>query len=297
MSYEIQVSPENPKPDMSNIVRHTDALQYRIEFNRERLELLKSMFCKDSSDDEFNLFVHACQRTGLDPFMKQIHALKRWDGASKKNILSIQTGIDGYRLIAERTGKYMPGPEPTYQYDSEGKLFSSTAYIKKLDARGEWHTIAATAFYDEYVATTKEGKPNHMWATRPRGQLAKCAEALVLRKGFPADLSGVYTREEMEQADNPQIEAIAHVPSKAIISQEQFEVLNDLIGEDENYRRTFMDFLRKKGIASLSSIPLEMYDRCLDSATKYNAKKQQQLQLQQQYASEISAVTEEVKEF
>lgn len=263
---------------------------HRIEFSREQIELLKSMFCKDATDDEFKLFLHACQRTGLDPFMRQIHALKRWDSVSKKNTLSIQTGIDGYRLLAERTGKYMPGREPTFCYDDKGRIVSSTAYIKKMDSKGEWHEIAATAYFDEYAAKTKDGNLTSMWATRPRGQLAKCAEALVLRKAFPADLSGIYTHDEMQQADNH----IAYMPpnevdNRPLITQEQVEVLDDLIGEDRSYREVFMKYLAKQNISDLRFIPQELYQRCLDGAKKYHEKKMAQ---QQNINTETGEITE-----
>ena len=173
-----------------------------VPFDSEKLDLLKRTICKNATNDELELFVHACKRTGLDPFMKQIHAVKRYDPQSGREVMAIQTGIDGYRLIAERTDRYMPGKEPAYEYNQKNELVKATAFIQKLDKLGRWHEVAASALYDEYVGTKKGGEPNSMWRSKPHIMLAKCAEALALRRAFPAELSGVYTSEEMAQADN-----------------------------------------------------------------------------------------------
>ena len=82
---------------------------------------------------------------------------------------------------------------------------SATAYVKKL-AGGQWHVVAATAHYSEYVQKKKDGGITSMWL-KPHIMLGKCAEALALRRAFPAELSGVYTPDEMAQAANPEPEA------------------------------------------------------------------------------------------
>ena len=193
------------------------------DWSPDQVKLLKDTICRGSTDSEFMLFSHACKKTGLDPFMKQIHAVKRWDSNLKREAMSIQTGIDGYRLIADRSGRFAPGREPTFVYGKDGQLISATAYVKKQTQDGTWHEVSATAFYSEYVQTTKEGNPTSFWKKMPHGQLAKCAEALALRKAFPAELSGIYTAEEMQQADNVTIQATVEEIEEVELTKDALE--------------------------------------------------------------------------
>jgi phage recombination protein Bet len=173
----------------------------------EQVALIKRTVARGTTDDELKLFLHACARTGLDPLMKQIYAVKRYDATLKRDVMAIQTGIDGLRLVADRTGLYAPGREPSFTYDPpddprDGALLSATAYIKKQTRDGTWHEIAATAHFDEYVQRTRDGGPTRFWKQMPHVMLAKVAEALALRRAFPMELSGVYSTEEMTQADS-----------------------------------------------------------------------------------------------
>lgn len=237
-------------------------------FTPEKVQLIKDSFFKDSSDDEFKLFMEVCRHTKLDPIFKQIYPVKRWDSKLSRNVTTYQTSIDGYRLIADRTGRYMPGPEPTWQYDDKGVLISATAYVKKLAGDGSWHVIAATAFYDEYCQRTKDGKPTSMWLTMKRNQLAKCAESLALRKAFPAELSGVYTKEEMDQSEiiDVKVEPKTWKP----ISKEQAETIEAIFFELPSYRDTVMGHLAGPPyhVKQISDIPAEFYNRIVDGATK-----------------------------
>lgn len=232
-------------------------------FNEKQIDILKNSICKGVSNEEFEVFLMACYKTQLDPFMRQIYAVKRKakkpDG-SWGDTMTIQTGIDGYRLIAERTGCYAPGPEPTYVHDETGNLQSATAYIKKQTRDGTWHTVSASAYIDEYCQRTKEGNPMGMWNNMPRTMLAKCAEAQALRKAFPAEMSGVYTKEEMAQAED--------VTPK--ISLEQASELQNILDEcDPKYRKWVLDYVKKQFNADvLTDLPLQIYDRMKLAAIK-----------------------------
>lgn len=159
------------------------------EMGNDKLELIKKTVAKGATDLELELFLHACKRTGLDPLMKQIYCIKRGDK------MAMQTGIDGYRLIADRTGKYAGSDEPAYVLADDGWPDVASITVTKM-VDGVPCKFSASARWKEYC---QESSP--MWKKMPFLMLGKCAEALALRKAFPAELSGVYTHEEMMQAD------------------------------------------------------------------------------------------------
>lgn len=213
---------EDTMPELQTSERENLPARRVEEWSRERIDLLKRTICKGADDLELELFLAICKRTGLDPFARQAHFVKRWDSRERREVGQAQIGIDGLRLIADRTGRYVPGREPRIEVDSQGRPICATAYVKKL-VGGEWHEIASTAYYAEFVQVDRNGAPTALWAKMPRVMLAKVAESQALRKAFPAELSGIYSPEEMDQADNP-VPSLPAAPSvSAVVDAPQRE--------------------------------------------------------------------------
>jgi phage recombination protein Bet len=178
------------------------------EFTPKQVAALQQLGVKDASEGDLAVFFHQATRTGLDPFAKQIYMIGRWSQEGTKQ--TIQTGIDGYRLIARRAAdrsheslEYEDtlwcGPDGVWR---DVWLASGPPAAAKVTVLRNGGRFPAIAMWNEYVQTNRNGTPNAMWARMGAGQLAKCAEALALRKAFPQDLSGIYTDEEMGQADS-----------------------------------------------------------------------------------------------
>jgi phage recombination protein Bet len=163
-----------------------------INFNEEQVALIKSQIAKDCSNSELELFLYQCKKTGLNPLTRQIYAIKR--GGK----MTIQTAIDGFRVIAERSGSYAGQEEPIWEDDKDGKPIKCTVKVYRFTPNFEQRYCAGVgvAYFKEYYPN-----PFNLQKTMPHTMIAKVAEALALRKAFPQDLSGLYTGDEMRQAE------------------------------------------------------------------------------------------------
>ena len=211
-----------------------------------QIELIKNTIAKGATDDELQLFIQQVNRTGLDPFNRQIYAIKRWDGKLGREVMQTQLSIDGFRLVAQRSGEYA-GQTPVYWCGKEREWSDLWLTDDGLPAaakvgvyrRGFAEPIWAVATWDQYaIYGGKEGakRLSPMWSKMPSLMLGKCAESLALRKAFPMELSGLYTSDEMGQADNP-VPDVAEkprssrrlTPSKATttVTAEEFRPVTD----------------------------------------------------------------------
>lgn len=187
----------------------TERLAPAVPFlTTQQKALLKRTLCKPLTDDQFELFVTQVERTRLDPFTRQIYWVRRYDKVSKEYVMTVQTSIDGLRVIADRTGKYAGQLGPEW-CDSDGKwrdlwLEDVPPVAARVGIlRSGWeHPLWSVARYSAYAQTDRDGKVTRMWSNMADLMIAKAAEALGLRKAFPQELSGLYTSEEMDQADN-----------------------------------------------------------------------------------------------
>lgn len=234
-------------------------------WNDNQLQIISNTIAPGLSAQELCLFGHICNRTKLDPFAKQIYAMKH--GGRFTTIIS----IDGFRLIAERTGKYAPGKDTEFLYDKNEKLVGAKVFVKKLSQDGTWHEISATALLSEYST----GKAN--WVKMPHVMIEKCAEARALRRAFPADFSGLYGEEEMQQANVSELK-------EETITDDEYQKLWCYLEHSEELQFRIKNHMKQKyGHEDFTRMPKGLYPMALMRAKEEYMKNNEEEEVE--YAS------------
>lgn len=168
-------------------------------FDTKQLAALGQLGVEGASRADQAIFFHQCVRTGLDPFLRQIYMIER------QGKQTIQTGIDGFRLIARRAAdkrKEALGYDAPLWCGEDGQwrevwLSNEPPAAAKVTVYRAGQPFPAVALMREFRATKRDGSLTKMWREKPAHMISKCAEALALRMAFPQDLSGIYTTDEM----------------------------------------------------------------------------------------------------
>lgn len=180
------------------IVVHRD-VSGPLEFSPTQRAMIRDTYANGATEKEFQVLLEIAKLRRLNPLLRQIHFVKRWNKQLGRDVWAAQVSVDGLRAIAERTGKYDGQDEPEFGPIADG--FPEWCKVKVY--RKDWTRPAVgLAYWSEYVQKSRDGGPTRFWADMPRVMIAKCAEAIAMRKAFPEDLGGLYTDEEMQQADN-----------------------------------------------------------------------------------------------
>ncbi len=183
----------------------------------------------------------------------------RWNKNTGRTELTTVTSIDGFRLIAERTGRYSPGRPTEILSDADGNLTGATVFVKKLTSDGTWHEVSETAFLCEY----KPKGSSHFWENMPSVMISKVAEVRALRRAFPDTFSGLYGEEEMAQAVDD------------CISKEERNQLYELLAEDSDPEEATGVILKRLKISSLDDIKPNKFQAMISWLTRRIAEQRE----------------------
>lgn len=217
---------------------------------------LSQIGLKDASNADRAVFLHQCQRTGLDPFSRQIYMINRREKKNEKvngqwverwtDKWTIQTGIEGWRVIRDRAERRegLRGILSRFSYydhdDNERKVWTRAeppaaveVTYTVVESSGREIPYTSVLRFTEYLQL-KNDIPVAQWATKPVHMLEKCTEADVYRRAFPQDFSGIELSDAMppEDPDAPPVQAERSRVTADQIRQRRQTVTSEVITPD-----------------------------------------------------------------
>jgi phage recombination protein Bet len=218
----------------------------------DQLTLIKKTIAKDATTDELQLFLYDCQRRGVHPLDRLLHFTKR-----SGRYMPI-TSIDFMRIRAAATRECAGIDDVVFLGTPKMPDFTATVSVYRL-VQGLRCAFVATARWSEYKPDS-----DFMWRKMPHTMLGKCAEALALRKGFPQELSGLYAKEELEQAEgttvNPQTGEIQEAAPPVITAAQRkrlFTIASKAGWSTDQIKQLLLDQFQ---LDSTRAIPTAQYD-------------------------------------
>ncbi len=174
----------------------------------ELVDVLQSSLYPGAALSSIKLVIGYCKAANLDPMQKPVHIVPMWDKNAKAMRDVIMPGVGLYRTQAARSNALAGISEPEFgpviEHQLDSVKFSAPEWcrvvVKRLLANGAIAEFAALEYWIENYATAGKDtiQPNAMWKKRPRGQIAKCAQAQALRMAFPEMTGSAPTADEME---------------------------------------------------------------------------------------------------
>ena len=189
-------------------------------WSKEQQELIKRTVAEGTTDDEFRMFLHYCEKSGLDPLRKQAHCIvrewKKRDGQQHRDV-NMMTGIDGFRARAETMPDYL-GCQSAVVYDSDefaidfgastihhvakfprpndGKIVGAWCIVRRQERPQYIHWLAWQELFDGRSPTHQK---------MPEVMAKKTAEAQAIRHEYPEPFSGIYDLAEVPTAEGDKI--------------------------------------------------------------------------------------------
>lgn len=205
---------------MSNELLATKSNSLMMWDDAEKIQEIKKIFAPTLSDTEFQIFVGMGKATGLNPFTREIWAVK-YDNSQAQ----IFIGRDGYRKAAQAHSEYdyhqadavyandgyeVVNGEVRHSYNlaDRGRLVGAYCIAKRHKSSRPMYVFCDLSEYD---------KKQSVWKEKPATMIKKVAEAQCLRACFQDLFGGSYVEDEIEQKQES---------AKAPKSDEVLDIIN-----------------------------------------------------------------------